>query len=882
MLFPKKFLTSLYASPMKKHLKIALIMLTLPAILLVSCKGKNFPSGEDITLEWELISNKYAERPAVKARFLIKNNSSFTFTENNWVLYYNQSPRGVIGTDEASLAKVEHINGDWYRIVPEEGFLLNPGDQVEIIYESEAWWIKESDAPRGLYFVFNNAEGEEEIVEVSQYSILPFDRPEQTSRHNGDNTPLPTPAMVFEENLKLSSLVEDDLLPIIPSPASVIKTGGEIEFTLPLKVAYENGLEQESQWLASMLEDLTGQRPEVLEGKSEGKGVIHLSLGDLAIEPGSKGAYRLEISHDQNIRIQGNDPAGVFYGMQTLVALLPIDFILGESEAIILPGILIKDAPRFGYRGLHIDVSRNFQKKETILKVLDIMAFYKLNVLHFHLTDDEGWRLEIPSLPEMAEVGGKRGHTSLDAPALHPAYGSGPDPNDPDSWGNGYYSRQDYLDILDYANQRHIKVIPEINMPGHSRAAIKAMEARYEKFMAAGNEEAANEFRLIDPEETSEYYTAQSFRDNVVNVARESSYHFLETVLDELIDMYEEAGAPLDIVNIGGDEVPGGAWTQSPMVDALIREQGFTGGHANMQAYFSERAREIFSARNLKMAGWEEMAMIRDKSGKHVVNPELAGGQVIPLAWNSLWGQQDLAYRFANAGFPVVISHVSNFYFDLAYNKDPKEPGLYWGGFVKTRDAWHCSPFNVFSSILHDNMGNSIDPDTAYAGMERLRPEARENILGVQAQLWGETIFGPEMLEYYMLPKLAGLAETAWGPERSWEMNPDPGSRSVQVETGWNVFANTLARRELPRLSKLFGGFNYRIPLPGAVIRDGQLHANVEFPGLVIRFTTDGQDPTPDSEQYTGPVDVVAGVIKLRAFDQSGRGSRVTEVRSEK
>ncbi|MEE4178495.1 MAG: family 20 glycosylhydrolase [Bacteroides sp.] len=866
---------------MKTLFKNPLPFLLLILMVMISCQRNIFPGENDFAIEWEVISNQHSERPAVKARFLVTNNSQLTLTDDNWTLYYNQSPRGVIGADEASGVLLEHINGDWYRILPLEGFSLKPGEQIEIIYECEAWWIKEADAPKGLYFVFNGEEGEEKIVEVKQYTILPFLRPEQSNRHNIDSTPLPTPELVYGENSKAFLIPEDELLPIIPSPLSVQGSGEHIILDNPLTISYEVGLEEEAHWLSNMIENHTGQSIRILEPTSSAQASVVLSLDDFEIQGKTTEGYRLEVSDDQVIRIEGNDRAGVFYGMQSLVALLPVEVILKETDEISLPVIRIEDAPRFGYRGLHIDVSRNFQKKENILKVIDLMAFYKLNVLHFHLTDDEGWRLEIPALPELTEVGSKRGHTTIDAPALHPAYGSGPFADATDSWGNGYYSREDYLEILRYATQRHIQIIPEINMPGHSRAAIKAMEARYEKFMAEGKEDAANEFRLIDPEETSEYYTAQSFRDNVVNVARESAYHFLETVLDEVIAMYEEADAPLDIVNIGGDEVPGGAWTQSPMVDALIKEKGLTGAHENMQAYFSGRALEIFKERNLKMAGWEEMAMIRDENGRHVVNPALAGGHVIPNAWNSLWGQQDLAYRFANAGYPVILSHVTNFYFDLAYNKDPKEPGLYWGGFVKTRDAWHYSPFNVFTTNLRDNMGNAVDPEIAYASMERLKPEARANILGIQAQLWAETIFGPEMMEYYLLPKLIGLSETVWGAERIWENNPDPVSRAQQVEAGWNIFANTLARRELPRLSRLFGGFNYRIPLPGAIIQDGKLQANVEFPGLVIRYTFDGQDPSLESEEYTGPVEVNAPVVKLRAFDHSGKGSRVVEIKSE-
>lgn len=193
-----------------------------------------------------------------------------------------------------------------------------------------------------------------------------------------------------------------------------------------------------------------------------------------------------------------------------------------------VPVVNIQDFPRFSYRGVHLDVSRNFHSQESVFKMIDILAFYKINTLHLHLTDDEGWRIEIESLPELTRVGGQRGHTTKDAPALHPSYGSGPHPYAPQTYGSGYYTREEYIEILRYAHKRHITVIPEINLPGHARAAIKAMEARYEYFMSKGDEKAANEFRLIDPEETSEYLSAQLFTDNVVNVARESVYHFLK------------------------------------------------------------------------------------------------------------------------------------------------------------------------------------------------------------------------------------------------------------------------------------------------------------------------------------------------------------------
>ena len=164
-----------------------------------------------------------------------------------------------------------------------------------------------------------------------------------------------------------------------------------------------------------------------------------------------------------------------------------------------------------------------------------------------------------------------------------------------------------------------------------------------------------------------------------------------------------------------------------------------------------------------------------------------------------------------------------------------------------------------------------------YAGMERLKPEARKRILGVEAQLWSETIKGREMIEYYMLPKLFGFAESAWAKERVWESIDDKGKRENVMDSQWNVFANTLAQKELPRLSYLNGGYNYRVPLPGAIIENGKLLANIEFPGLELRYTTDGSEPNANSTKYEGPVDG-SSQVHIKAFDASGKASRVVSI----
>lgn len=281
------------------------------------------------------------------------------------------------------------------------------------------------------------------------------------------------------------------------------------------------------------------------------------------------------------------------------------------------------------------------------------------------------------------------------------------------------------------------------------------------------------------------------------------------------------------------------------------------------------------------MGGWEEIGLVRSPEGSLIPNKMLAGPDVIPYVWNNLWGMQDLAYRLANAGYPVVLCHVTNFYLDLAYNKAPYEPGLYWGGFVDTKSAWHYNPYDVFKSTIKDNMGRLVDTEVEYAKMERINKNSRDKILGIQAQLWGETILGPEMLEYSLLPKLAGFAESAWAKERIWETTPDKQLREKQIAEDWNAFANALAVHELPRLSVLFGGYNYRIPPPGALLKNNKLFANTEYPGLIIRYTTDGTEPDEKSPVYSEAVDVSVNQVTLKSFDLSGQSSRTITVSNE-
>jgi hexosaminidase len=177
-------------------------------------------------------------------------------------------------------------------------------------------------------------------------------------------------------------------------------------------------------------------------------------------------------------------------------------------------------------------------------------------------------------------------------------------------------------------------------------------------------------------------------------------------------------------------------------------------------------------------------------------------------------------------------------------------------------------------------MGHVFDPDKDFAGLERLTPEGRRNIVGLQGQLWSETIKGPDMLEYYTIPKMLGLAQRAWQGSPPWAVIDDTSERDAALDKAWNVFANTVAQREFPRLDHIFGGFNYRIAPPGAIISDGKLEANTSFPGMTIRYTIDGSEPDISSEAYEEPFEV-EGAVKVKVFNTAGRGSRTTEVIAE-
>ncbi|GAB3257584.1 family 20 glycosylhydrolase [Larkinella harenae] len=832
------------------------------------CKSSK-DEAKEIAVTWELVSNFTDVENGFEARFNLVNNSDIALNDKNWALFFSMSPRPILANKTPQPATVQHINGDWYKMTPNPGFALASGGSAEVRYSGTEAVIKLTDAPMGLYFVFYDKDGKEEnIVQVANYQALPFARKEQQLRGKADLLPLHTAAKRYQDNLAMNLLAADQLQKIVPSPVKMTAGAGTLNLDKNVTIYCGKGLENEAKLLSQKLKTVTGVEFSLKDSAPTGK-AISLQTGAISVNGIAKEAYKLGIDGN-GVVITGSDAAGVFYGIQSLLALVPTESYLKPSASVALGFVQIEDAPRFQFRSMHLDVSRNFQTKETVLRWLDLLAFYKINHFLFYTTEDEGWRLEIDGLPELTQVGAQREHApgGMADPVLHPSYGSGPKAYEEGKYGSGFYTKADFIEILKYANERHIKVIPELNFPGHARAAIKSMEARYNRLMKEGKEKEANEYRLIDPDDKSVYLSAQGYKDNVVSVARESTYHFYEKVVDEITKMYAEAGLKLDTFHAGGDEVAEGAWTKSPQAAQLLKENPSVKDPKNLQSYFFGRLLKRLEKRNLTIHGWEEVALIKSPEGKYLPNPEFVGKKVVPYIWNNIY-DLDLGNRLANAGYPVVLCNVTNFYFDLAYNNDPQEPGLYWGGFVDTKANWTFAPFDMFKTTYRTSMGQPLN----FAGREKMKPEARKNVIGLESQLWCETVKGREMMEYYSLPKLLGFAESAWAAERSWETVENQGAREKAIQTGWNRFANSLAQRELPRLAVLNGGYNYRLPLPGVILENGQLKANIEYPGLSIRYTTDGSEPTAQSTLYTTPVNV-SGKVKLKSFDAAGRSSR--------
>jgi hexosaminidase len=835
---------------------------------------RSFPRGAHLGIRWGLVSNHF-DGDTFRAALTITNRGDARLPPTGWVIYFN-SCRKPLPESVTGGVTIEHVNGDLFRLRPGAHFgNLAPGVSREIGYVAGFWSVLETDAPIGFYVVYGEGTRNAWAEAIGDPEIEPFSRPEQGQRNLLDHVPVRTAASTFDGNRKLSVLPEAAVGNITPTPLQASFGTGTFTLSDGVSIGHPPELWREARFLRDALARLTTQP--LQPSAADQAATIRLRLSsELEVPEGGSPdeAYRLIIT-STGADVSGRSPAGVFYGLQTLLQLVSVGAWQNAEPAIALPLCDISDAPRFGYRGLHLDVARNFSDKSTVLDVLDLMALYKLNKFHFHLTDDEGWRVPIASLPELTEIGSRRGWRD-EPECLQPSFGSGPDVENPE--GSGHYTQGDFIEILRHADARHIEVIPEIDLPGHARAAIRAMHVRSERLRAAGQLDEADAYVLVDPNDASKYESVQMWRDNVVCIGLESCYTFIDTVVRDVKQLYEDAGVQLRTVHVGGDEVPEGAWVNSPVCRAFMREQGMT-SLRELEDYFFTRLRDILRRHRLGMAGWEEVALVteqRDGAAVTNPNPRLLGTGVRPHVWNNVWGwgREDIAYRLANAGYEVVLCNVTNLYLDLAYEKDPAEPGYYWGGFLDTRKVFEFCPFDIYTLAKVDLLGNPLDPQRL-ARMARLTPEGQARVLGLQGHLWGENLRSLARTEYLLLPRLIAVAERGWAKDPAWTLIADETARAERMDADWNEFANRLGQRELPRLDAFLGGIGYRIPVPGAIVEHGLFSANVSAPGMTLRYTLDASEPTPLSPIYVAPVTLAPGATpRVAAFTTTGRRGR--------
>ena len=494
-------------------------------------------------------------------------------------------------------------------------------------------------------------------------------------------------------SLVLSSCTEggaDAAFCVIPMPNSLTAASGS--YVLPGETAVSLPEEENAQKVFRYLEDALRNTPVDLKTVPQGtEADIRLATDStLANE-----AYRLEVD-GQGVRIASNATgAGWFYGVQSLLQLLPPDIYDSSkpfAEALETPAVHIEDAPRFPHRGAMMDVGRNFLPKEEVLKFIDLMASYKMNVFHFHLTDDQGWRIEIKKYPRLTEVGSHRPRTQIG----HSDYYY------PRRYDNkeqrGYYTQDEIREIVRYAADRFITVVPEIEMPGHASAAL----ASYPELSCG----------------LGKTYVVRDYFDvfDEVYCPKENTFRFLEDVLTEVMDLF-----PSHYIHIGGDECPKKAWKKCAHCQALMKREGLPDEEA-LQSWFIHRIEQFVNSRGRDIIGWDEI---------------LQGG-LAPNATVMSWRGEEGGIEAARQKHRVIMTPGVRCYFDF-YQSVPEEEPMAMRGFLPLDTVYAYDPLPA-----------------------ALTPEEQAYIIGTQANIWGEYIQTPEHFEYMAFPRILAMAEVQW------------------------------------------------------------------------------------------------------------------------
>lgn len=835
-------------------------------ILLAGSLHLNAKNVDSLSLQvsWQPIENNYLGKEQALSVLEIKNTGKLALPASGWKLYFN-FVRILQPKVEQPIFDMQHVNGDYFYFSPNANFKgLSAGETTRYELISNSWLVNLNDSPQGFYIVWDDGS----VTSLPKVVIkAPLDA-KKFYRVGGDAEM--SAEAIYAHNEAYATANNRDIKPIFPSPANYEAQQGNFRINKQTAIAFDDFFKQEAGMLQDELSSYLGNRLTVKPTKAQAKNSItfrkEVGLG--------KEAYRMVISKT-GIQIGASSRAGAFYAIQSLKTMLDPNLRSDVTvQEIQLPCVNILDEPRFERRAFMLDVARNFQSKAQVKKMLDIMALYKLNTLHFHLNDDEGWRLEIPALPELTAVGSQRGHLwDKGKSNLGPSYGSGAFTGEHPS--SGFYTKEDFMEILNYATARHIQVIPEIETPGHARAAIKAMQARHDHYMAAGNPLEARKYLLRDTSDLSVYRSVQKWNDNVMDVSMPSVYNFLELVTQEIVATYKEAGAPLESIHFGGDEVPQGVWEKSPSVHKFMQENPTIKGNNDLWDYFFDKVHHILAKHNLYVSGWEEVGLhkLTASDGKKYWEPnaKFKGRNIHLNVWNNLLGNEDLAYRLANAGYKVVLSFVNNFYMDMSYYKRFDEPGFYWGGFISLDKPFSFIPYDYLKNQQKNYLGRQLSPKVLKESV-KLTAEGRKNIVGLQALLWSETIKSPEAMEYMIFPRVLAFAEKAWAKEAAWEVELDSTQAASMYKESLSDFYSILGARELKRLNHYHGGVNFRIPSPGLKLLAGKVHANMELPGFTIRYSYDGSLPTVNSPVYNSAIPMQENLV-FSAFDDLGRSS---------
>ncbi|MEC9378975.1 MAG: beta-N-acetylhexosaminidase [Candidatus Latescibacterota bacterium] len=613
----------------------------------------------------------------------------------SWSLKFDlpKSIRAREGTD-----LVSHI-GSHVTLAPTEPLSLAPGRSTDLAFSGDGSMIQRlSDLPRGIYVSCEEENGKSihlpvslgehnlETIATGQVIQTPYGSVNDAavSAARGQVGSVGAGAGARQAAIPSGSTMADPRYGIVPRPSQLQVTDGSFSRDTSIDCFGPSEAACAIDWLGG---SLSLQMTAADQAGAQLRFVVDTDL--------SHESYRLTID-PAGITIQGADAAGFFNGTASVLQLAERS---GDGR-ILWPCGVIEDTPRFAFRGLMLDCARHFHDKETVLRTLDLMAQFKLNRFHWHLTDDEGWRIEIQAFPELTERGAWRGEGEV----LEAQFGTGPN-----RYG-GFYSRQDVQDVIDYAAVRQIQVIPEIDVPGHSRAAIKSCPEL-----------------LVEEADDSQYCGVQLYTDNVLNPALPGTYQFLHTVLDEVCDLF-----PGEYVHVGADEVPPGVWEQSPACRDFMAEHGYENAH-ELQGHLLRDLQEHLAKKGKKLMGWEEA---------------VHGDKLDHSATVNAWGGIPIGTELANAGYGVVACAAPFAYLDLAWDANAYEPGYYWAG---TNDLAQCYGYEP--------------------GTPELTEEGAAQMIGVQAALWGELVKGRAQLEYMLFPRLLAMAETAWtaAGDKDWE-----------------------------------------------------------------------------------------------------------------